>query len=676
LAYDLANHFEFSGLLMKHAPSSTIAGDRPTNVSLKGSSLLIGRLVVLFYIVIGLISYVTLIPALHSVVRNAPEMQAGFAELGMSPDVYAGFFVVVHIIYIATYVGIGLLIFVRRSDDLMAIFVAIFLIAFGAQELSPLPIVTDVERLPLPDVLKGTYTICLMTAWFLFYPFLALFPNGRFVPKWTIVATILTIIFSALWGAAPVTSPLSPPNWWPPLYIGAITLVFGSALYAQIYRFRHVSTPLQRQQTKWLVYGFAIVTLCTILQNVLLSLVPTFKGYSGDALLYSMFALLASMSFVLIPLSIAFAILRYRLWDIDYLINRSLIYGSLTALLIAVFSAILYGVSLVTQGQQSVIGVVIAAVACGALFQPARRALQHFVDSRFYGIRIDYQKNPPLSKLVANVSTSATGIIKTTHIGAYQGLQLIGRGGMAEVYKAQHPTLNRTVAIKILPSSLASDPQFQKRFLREAEIVSKLDHPNIVRVYDYGEEAGTYYMVMEHISGTDLSDYLRSNHQIPLARVRQIIKDVAGALDQAHQTGLVHRDIKPSNVMIEENRAILMDFGIAKILGAGTALTKTGVLGTLDYIAPEQIRDSADVDGRADIYALGIMVYQMLTGELPYKHSNIGALLIAHMTQPPPDACAVIPDLPRDVADAIVHAMAKDPSERFSTAGAFAAALA
>jgi serine/threonine-protein kinase len=184
-------------------------------------------------------------------------------------------------------------------------------------------------------------------------------------------------------------------------------------------------------------------------------------------------------------------------------------------------------------------------------------------------------------------------------------------------------------------------------------------------------------MVMEYLTGKDLSEFLRANGKLSLSQALPLIKQIASALDYAHTQGLVHRDIKPSNVLLDTTstnniHAILTDFGIAKIIQSNTAMTRTGgILGTFDYIAPEQIQESANVNGKADIYALGVMVYQMLTGEMPFKHNNPGALLIAHLNQPPPDACDVLPDLPYHIGYAIQRAMAKKPDERFSTAAEF-----
>jgi serine/threonine-protein kinase len=193
-------------------------------------------------------------------------------------------------------------------------------------------------------------------------------------------------------------------------------------------------------------------------------------------------------------------------------------------------------------------------------------------------------------------------------------------------------------------------------------------------------------MVMQYIAGQDLGDFLQANGALPLSQVHAIAQDVASALDYAHAQGVVHRDIKASNVMLEpvtatgqgtkSFRAVLMDFGLVKIMGGGTRLTQQGMMGTLDYIAPEQIQDSAEVDARADVYAFGVLVYQMLTGELPFKNHNPGALILAHLQQPAPDPRALAPSLSEGTAHAICQALAKHPTDRLPSAGTLAAALA
>jgi hypothetical protein len=295
-----------------------------------------------------------------------------------------------------------------------------------------------------------------------------------------------------------------------------------------------------------------------------------------------------------------------------------------------------------------------------------------------------------------------TLLLTGTHVGPYEVLEPIGRGGMSEVYKGRHTRLDRTVAIKILSASLAAETDFRTRFEREARSVAALRHPNIVQVFDFGDISGTYFMVMEYIAGKDLATIIREGGPLPLEKATFVLTDVSSALDYAHGLGLVHRDVKPSNILLqplEERRlttaertdiftisnspstsesrptvqAILTDFGIAKILGGDTAATKTGLMmGTLNYMAPEQIRSAGEVDGRADVYALGVVTYQMLTGQLPFLADNPGAMMLAHLQLPAPDPRELAPELPARAAKAILRSLAKEPDDRFTSAGAFA----
>lgn len=452
-------------------------------------------------------------------------------------------------------------------------------------------------------------------------------------------------------------------RWLEALGVAPIALMVAGTVVTFVGTLIHnwvtIREPIQRAQLRWLTLGLVgwglgfAISIFAALSNQ-----PWWDGLSWPLTL-------------LFPVSLTIAILRYRLWDIDFVINRSLVYGALTVALGGVFTGMLWAVSQVAQGQAFIIAFGLTAVLGGAFFQPARRRLQRFVDQRFYHIEIDYQQTPAIHAPAPAQHA----------FGPYGGLELIGRGGMGEVYKAQHPTLNRAVALKLLPATLAAEGDFRQRFQREAKTLTALQHPHIVQVFESGELNGVAYMVMEYLAGQDLAAHLRVRGRLLLSEAMPILTAIARALDHAHAQGFVHRDIKPSNVMLESKpdsstRAVLTDFGIAKILGGHTHMTQTGgMLGTFDYIAPEQIQGAADIDGRADVYAFGVMAYQMLTGELPFKHHNPGALLIAHLSQPAPDPREVAPDLPRSVAHALQQALAKAPAERYASAGEFVTAL-
>ncbi len=285
-----------------------------------------------------------------------------------------------------------------------------------------------------------------------------------------------------------------------------------------------------------------------------------------------------------------------------------------------------------------------------------------------------------------NISPAAvaTASILGRRLGPYELLEPIGKGGMAEVYKARHVRLERSAAVKILPARLAAESDFRERFEREARAVALLRHPNIIQVYDFGDCDGVYYMAMEFIPGRDLAYRLTQSGKLPLAQVWWVANDLAAALDYAHARGIVHRDVKPSNVMLDPllgrdrprhsppgrtHRAVLTDFGIVKLLEGGEVSTRTGIFGTVEYMAPEQIRAEGQIDGRADVYALGVMLFELLTGRLPFQAEHPAAMVAAHLDSPPPDPREFAPHLPESVALALQRAMQKDRTERFSTAG-------
>jgi serine/threonine-protein kinase len=248
-------------------------------------------------------------------------------------------------------------------------------------------------------------------------------------------------------------------------------------------------------------------------------------------------------------------------------------------------------------------------------------------------------------------------------------------GGMATVYKAYQPSLNRYVALKLLSPTLSGDPTFLQRFQAEARSTARLEHPNIVPIYDMGQANGGIFIVMRFIDGGTLQQLLDRERRLPLRRALHITAQVAGALDYAHTQGFVHRDVKPANIMIEPgDRATLTDFGVAKALGE-TRLTRTGsIVGTPEYLSPEQARGD-EIDGRADLYALGIVVYEMLAGRTPFQADNPLSVVHHHLVTPPPPPTQFNPAIPTGVAAVLIKVLAKDPAQRYPSADAFVQAL-
>jgi serine/threonine-protein kinase len=254
----------------------------------------------------------------------------------------------------------------------------------------------------------------------------------------------------------------------------------------------------------------------------------------------------------------------------------------------------------------------------------------------------------------------------------------IGRGGMSVVYRARDRRLDRLVAIKALPPELAYDPAIRTRFTREARTSAQLAHAHIVPIHDVGERDGIAYFVMSLVHGGSLADLLAREPRLPISRARAVLAELADALAFAHLRGVIHRDVKPDNVLIDGDtgRSMVTDFGIARAIEAGTRLTITGnAVGTPTYMSPEQAMGEREIDGRSDIYSLGVLGYQMLTGRVPFAAGNSMALLLKHVSETPRPIAELRPDTPLALRDAIERAMMKQPEDRWPTATSFREAI-
>ena len=597
------------------------------------------------------------------------------AQFGLNLFTFSTIDILTDVYILLGYLGLAVVLFIRRSDDWFAIFLSVMVMSFGMRVTNlgnQLTMGPATQYWISPIMMIGDAGIILF-GW--------LYPDGRFVPRWVkyLVPVMLVTVVMLYWP----DSPLYAGRLDLGVYLGISLFWYFASILGQLHRYRSVSTAGQREQIRWAFAGTMGPLAWFILFNILVIWVPVFQDQTSSS--YAIFQIVARLlsivMFLAFPACLIIAIARYRLFDLNLIINRAMVYGTLTVVLVSVFGVILLLdsvlLNLITTGHHASIGMMISALAAGLLFQPARKALQRFVDRTFYRIHIDYLKTPAGAKGAAPNADTLTQA--PTLFSGYRNLALIGRGGMAEVYRAEQTTTKRMVAIKVLLSNLANDEQFRKRFQRESQTLAGLEHPNIVRIYDYGMENDLYFMVMEYLNGMNLSTALKEQGAYSLEHLMPVLQDVSRALDYAHAAGLVHRDIKPSNVMLDTTRegprAVLTDFGIAKFSQALTNITASAVLGTFDYIAPEQIEAATDVSSRADIYSLGVMTYQLLTGALPFRRSSTGAVLLAHMTSPPPDPREVTPALSRATAQAIQRAMAKHPAERFATAGEFIAAL-
>ncbi len=264
-------------------------------------------------------------------------------------------------------------------------------------------------------------------------------------------------------------------------------------------------------------------------------------------------------------------------------------------------------------------------------------------------------------------------------LGKYEIGPLLGQGGMAQVYKGRHPALNRDVAIKLIHSYLVDREGFLERFQREAQLIAALRHPNIVQVYDFDTQDGIYYMGMEYIDGPTLGARLVQLHAknmlLPLDQVTDLVLSLSNALDYAHALGMIHRDIKPGNVMFTgKGQAVLTDFGLAKLVGGTTHTTSGIVVGTPMYMSPEQAYGESG-DARSDIYSLGVMLFELVTGKPPFQGDTPLSIMFKQVNTPLPSPKATNPRTPDAIEQIITKATAKKPEDRFQTCGEMAEAL-
>ena len=265
-----------------------------------------------------------------------------------------------------------------------------------------------------------------------------------------------------------------------------------------------------------------------------------------------------------------------------------------------------------------------------------------------------------------------------SELAGYRIEALLGRGGMSDVYLAQDLRLKRRVALKLLAPDLARDERFRERFLRESELAASLDHANVIPIFEAGEVDGVLYIAMRYVEGSDLKSVLAAEGLLEPARALALLDQVAAALDAAHEHGLVHRDVKPGNILVAaaqgREHVYLSDFGLTKRTAEEAGLTESGqFFGTAEYVAPEQI-EGGQVDGRADLYSLGCVLYECLVGEPPFGGDRKVGLLFAHLQKPPPSPTQQRPELPAGIDAVIAKAMAKEPEQRYPSCGELAEA--
>ena len=257
--------------------------------------------------------------------------------------------------------------------------------------------------------------------------------------------------------------------------------------------------------------------------------------------------------------------------------------------------------------------------------------------------------------------------------GRYKILEMIGGGGMANVYLAHDMILDRDVAVKVLRLDFANSEEFIRRFHREAQSATSLAHPNIVSIYDVGEEESIYYIVMEHVNGQTLKQYIQKNSPVPIEEALLIMEQITSAISHAHQNHIIHRDIKPQNILLDQRGNVkITDFGIAMALSA-TSITQTNsVLGSVHYLSPEQARGGV-ANHKSDIYSLGIVMFELLTGRLPFSGESAVSIALKHLQSETPSLRRWNPNIPQSVENIVLKATAKDPFHRYESVEAMEA---
>lgn len=657
-----------------------------TSLRLKGSNLSVVRGVFIVLSLATVIFFSMGVPLeFQRYIENIDlETVSALQQLGLSTTFYAAYQTGLVVLLAIAFAVAGVIIAWNKSDDWLALLVAFTLIGQGANAFGPLQRMAAIPSFEIP--VRFVIAMVLMGLPLSCY----LFPDGKIQKRWTLYVASLWFIWlmvSVFWHFFPLniferggTATLR--------YLLSLLAVLSTGIYAQIYRYRTTDSGTKREQLKWIVFGVAVGILTGIGVNLFLTFFNLTKPSAETYLIVDMITqTLSVLAQFTVPVAVVFSILKYRLYDIELVINRSIIYGSLTVVLAAVFGILLFGLqsaykAITKQDNPPTIAVVISTIVVSSIFQPTRKFLRRFINRKLYGMDIDVdelQRRNEAMERVAQLPSSAV-----SSIGGYENLELIARGGMGEVYKASHPSLNRTVAIKVLSPHFKNEANFNKRFTREAKTMAQLRHPNIIVIHDYGEQEGLPYIVMEYLGGDPLSEMLEDKQPRSLEESLPLLEDIASALDYAHGQGVIHRDIKPSNVIVEpittlsserNQRAILMDFGIARFITENTMLTASGdVLGTTDYISPEQIQGITDLDSRTDQYSFAVMTYQILTGHKPFERNNTWAMIRSHLEEQPPDPRIYV-KMSDYAAEAILKALSKKPEDRFASVGEFVSAL-
>lgn len=552
--------------------------------------------------------------------------------------------------------GASIYLLVRRPDSLMVLLTAMvgFMMPVRVAFMQVIPLEA------LPSWYSPTAQVIFLGVFaMLAYVVFALFPDGVARPRWVRwwVLARIPMMLNYVLDVIPVLNQF---------FVYVDIVMFGALMVAQYQRFQQDRISIERQQTKWILLGMAFGLGFFFIRR----LADTYLMESFPEL-YIMIYGVSRVAVLSIPLAITLALLRYRLYDVDWVLNRSLIYALMTAFIIGVFALSLYVSQIllsqfVSTSDARLLMAVLSALLVAWLYEPTRARLQRVVDQRFFRLRL-----PPEAIAARETPLAPTASWTGVQLDELIIGDLVGRGSMGQVYLATYR--DQRVAVKLLPKENLDDVMSHRLVQREMRLFRNLNHPNICQMLGGGLYQGAPYIIMEYIEGEELERVLEVRGVLTLDETRLIVRDTAAALDYLHERNILHRDVKPRNIILQDMRAVLTDFGTARTL-SGTQGTGNLLLTTPDYTAPEQIQEGGHASAATDIYSLGVVVYRMLTGQKPFE-GTLRQKMLAIVHTPARDPRELNATIPEFTAQAILRALEKDPARRFATAGEFARAL-
>ncbi len=605
----------------------------------------------------------------------------GLEKAGLTPTVWAIGMLGSETLLMLFCTLVGIFLYFQLRKDLVIFLTSLALITFSTGILNVLEAFM-VAYPQFDEVIRFQKALAWVLVVLIFY----IFPDGRFELKWTRGAFVGWLVFTLSWLILP-DMPHDPTRlgalsteWVYISYLGWL----GSGAIVLFWRSIHSSSLEGRQKTKWVTTGLVAAVFIAFMQEFPTLVNNNFVDHTlPEGIWYALIStLIFCLGVMLVPLGIIFSIQHHRLWQIDFLINRALVYGLMVLMVVlgmyGIFTLFTDLVTGITGVQYKWFPFLISGLLVFYLFRPTFRWVQSLVDKHVFGIHISYQGTREVSQ------TQVKEITWTGQtVGRYQIKELIRTGRSGRVYQGEEIHTGKPVAVKFLHQNLVRQTDQRKAFVAEAKTLSKLNHPNIGKMLDYGEEGqSACYIVMEYLSTQTLADKLREEGPFSMDETKYVLDQIASALEFAHQQEIIHLDVKPGNILLKKKSGaafgyipILTDFGISRTLFEDGSQVHRGVSGTLDYISPEQIHSPAHLDRKADIYSLGVVAYQLVTGELPFQNRYAAAKLIAHLFEPPPNPLEVNPAIPSKAALAIQQAMRKNPIERYNNVLGFTSAF-